>query len=179
MVKKDRPVFTITFGNWEIFAKSLQHETDRGTALVVVEMFNNLLGSILERFFVDDQSAARKYLKGNLRYFSSKVQAAYLLGLIDYDDKCDLEKIGQMRNDFAHQLETTSFDDPVVGDNIGKLIILTKGPPELTQSDISSRQLFVNAAAMIATMLHKRSQLDGEHRQAPGKYYIELLESIP
>jgi len=89
----------------------LTGESDRGCALVAGEALNELLGSMLERLFVEGK-AGRELLDGGnapLGTFSSRIKACFALGLTTSDEHHDLDAIRKVRNSAAHFGEGNLF----------------------------------------------------------------------
>jgi DNA-binding MltR family transcriptional regulator len=93
------------------FRLTLSPETDRGCALMAAAYLDSRLGEWLALYFVDDPKVANKLLsqEGPLSTFSSRIELAYLLGLLSPRESQALNLIRKIRNEFAHIPEPTSF----------------------------------------------------------------------
>lgn len=74
------------------FRSSLSPETDRGCALMAASFLDSELGDLLRSYVVDDRSVADEVFgqAKPLGTFSSRIDAAYLLGLISANARRDL-----------------------------------------------------------------------------------------
>jgi len=69
------------------------------------------LEDALQRRFVQDPKALKGiFKKGLLHEFSTKVALGYLLQIYSEEAKKNLEAIGKIRNEFAHNLAIGSFE---------------------------------------------------------------------
>ena len=95
------------------FRETLTPETDRGCALMAAAYLDNRLSECLTRYFVDDAPVVESLIGPNmpLSTFSSRIDAAYLLGLISPNSRSALHLIRKIRNEFGHIAEPLSFDD--------------------------------------------------------------------
>jgi DNA-binding MltR family transcriptional regulator len=101
------------------WAKKLLEETDRGAALITVAYLDRRLEDLIRAGMAEGNEAAKaaeKLLKypGFLSTFASRIDLAYALGWIGPQVYADLTKIRKIRNEFAHPLETITFDDQAV-----------------------------------------------------------------
>ena len=117
------------------FRRSLQDETDRGCALMVASLLDFKLEQLLRSRFVDDKRSSDAMLETGhaLGTFSSRIDLAYLLGLIGPQTKRDLHLIRRIRNDFGHRHLPLAFTDASVRDRCQELfhyheIYLSKDP---------------------------------------------------
>lgn len=87
-------------------------ESDRACAVLGAAYLDFLLGKVLVRAMTRGEEVADRLLykvdapAGTL---SARIGLAYGLGLIDEESRDDLHRIRDLRNDFAHDLETHSF----------------------------------------------------------------------
>ena len=96
------------------FRRGLRGETDRGRALMAAEYLSNQLAELLRAAFVDDHRACDAMLDepvGHLNSFGSRIEFAYLMGLVGPTAKRELNLIRKIRNDFAHQYKPLTFSD--------------------------------------------------------------------
>lgn len=117
-------------------------DNDRAIVIVGLAYIEDLLLYCLENFFPSNSSTVDKVLshRGFLGSFSSKVDMLYCLGFIDKIIKSDLDKLGEIRNVFAHKT-TVSFEDEKVKKNCFafkwyELAMMTPAPKDATAIDI-------------------------------------------
>jgi hypothetical protein len=95
--------------SWDItgFMAELKDESDRGAALLVAAILDEMMHQLLESYFVDDAEQSDLMLgpTGPLATFASRTRAAYLLGLISKRHYSVLTTLRDIRNVFAHQLQ--------------------------------------------------------------------------
>lgn len=114
--------------------------SDREISIVGVSYLESILEEILRCFFVDDKAFLNEEMKRICGNYSIKVKLLYILGLIPVLIRDDLELLGRIRNDFAHNVEM-SFADARVSATCQKLkwhISVYATPP----ADATSRELF-------------------------------------
>lgn len=100
------------------FRGSLNGESDRGCGLMAGAYLDDRLGDLISKTFIDDKNAAEEMLgvNGPLGTFSSRIDCAYLLGLIGPDARRDLHLIRKIRNDFGHKVDPINFEyAPIAG----------------------------------------------------------------
>jgi DNA-binding MltR family transcriptional regulator len=85
------------------FLKELNKETERGAALAAAAMIDDLLGRALQAFLIENKGAQALLSGFNapLGTFSSKIAAAYALGVISEREYRECELIRKIRNEFA------------------------------------------------------------------------------
>jgi mannitol operon repressor len=88
------------------FLEELQHESDRGLALVGGAVVDDKLRATLAAFFVECSAVAKLIDQGNapLGAFSARADACLALGLIDDFEYSEINLVRKIRNEFAHGL---------------------------------------------------------------------------
>jgi DNA-binding MltR family transcriptional regulator len=114
------------------FRQSLDPETDRGCALMAAAYLDSELEKLLRKYLVNNDAVQSQLFEhsGPLGSFSSRIDLAYLLGLIGRNAHRDLHLIRRIRNEFGHVPRPISFDDPQLAsrcrelyhDTIGKAV---------------------------------------------------------
>lgn len=126
------------------FQKLFSYQEPNDIAIVIVggSFLDSLLENILVEFFPENDNEVKVLFDKDkpLGTYSGKVRMAYCLGLVEKVVKDDLKVVGQIRNEFAHNLET-SFSDTKIIDWCKKLkwheIMLMQPPPnEATPRDL-------------------------------------------
>lgn len=106
------------FGGINQLNKVLHELDERGLILSLAAFAEDSLGTLLMAFMLPTD-ATRQLLEGfnaPLGTFSSRIKAAYSLGLIDKGQFEDLEHLRKIRNEFAHTWQPITFADPrIVG----------------------------------------------------------------
>lgn len=117
-------------------------DNDRAIVIVGIAYVEDLLHYCLENFFPSGTKTVQRMLShtGFVGTFSSKTDLLYSLGLIDKVIKGDLDKLAQIRNEFAHKT-AVSFEDEKIENLIKELkwheiFMMMKAPKEATVKEI-------------------------------------------
>lgn len=102
----------------QAFRATLTGETDRGCALMATAHLDDRLRELLRCRLVDDRKIAEEALhhSGPVGTFSSRIDFAYLLGLIPKNARRAMHLMRDIRNKFAHIAGPLTFDDPAIVD---------------------------------------------------------------
>lgn len=98
------------------FDKQFNYDgNDRSIVIVGIAFIEDIMLYCLENFFPSNSSTVKRLLshRGPIGTFSAKTDLLYSIGLISKVIKQDLDKLGQIRNEFAHKT-TVSFDDEFI-----------------------------------------------------------------
>jgi DNA-binding MltR family transcriptional regulator len=100
------------------FRSSLNHESDRGCALMAAAYLDDRLAALLKSYFVDDSKVADELLgqSGPLGTFSARIDVAYSIGLLSHVERRALHLIRKIRNDFGHVPEPLSFTTQTIAE---------------------------------------------------------------
>ncbi|MCE4373815.1 hypothetical protein [Xanthomonas hortorum] len=100
------------------FRTSILSETDRGAVLMAAAFLDDKLKQLLEKRLVEDRKISRRAFEfnGSLGTFSSRIDFAYLIGVLPRNAQKDLHKIRAIRNRFAHHAAPLGYTDPKVKD---------------------------------------------------------------
>jgi len=154
------------------FLAEYQGETDRGAALVGAAQLAQQLVDLLKRHFLDAKETA-ELLEGAsapLGTFSSRILAAFCLGLISDQELRELQLIRKIRNEFAHQTHGLAFEDQKVASLCANL---SDRMPDAVEHGITMtpRLRFVNAVICTSLGLwnrpHYASKFKVEQRSWP------------
>src|SRR5690242_19486358 len=93
------------------FRHTLDHETDRGCALMAASYVDSQLDELLRKRFVKDLDVADNLLGQAmpLASFSARIDSAYALGLIGPRVRRDIHLIRKIRNEFGHNPTLIDF----------------------------------------------------------------------
>lgn len=102
----------------ERFIQEFYEESDRAMALVGTAFLDDLTGSLLLAFFVEEHNVAGKLMEPDrpLGSFSSRIDVAYCVGLFTKEQRDDLHLIRKIRNEFAHVRHDITFNTVVIAD---------------------------------------------------------------
>lgn len=106
-----------------IFLNSFYKETDRGAALMAGSIIDEILKEIILKFLSDKKESLSLVdgFNAPLGTFSSRILAAYSLGLIEEVEYFEIESIRKIRNLFGHSWADTDFNTPKIKAQIQKL----------------------------------------------------------
>lgn len=99
---------------------TLRNLDERALVLTLAAFAEDTLGELLMAFFLPS-AASRSLVTGfnaPLGNFSSRIKAAYALGLISRGQFNDLQHLREIRNKFSHTWKPISFTDPSVAGHI-------------------------------------------------------------
>ena len=94
------------------FCDDLRNETDRAVVIIGGAKLDQQLHELLERFLIPSSTGEDVLLDSDraVGTFSSRIHLAHRLGLIDAEFAWALHLIRKIRNSFAHQLASASFN---------------------------------------------------------------------
>ena len=92
------------FGGINLLARSLRDLDDRGLVLSLAAFAEEALGELLKAFMTPSEATTQliEGFNAPLGTFSSRIKAAYAIGLITKEQSLDLERLRKIRNEFAH-----------------------------------------------------------------------------
>ena len=149
--KKKKPIAyeTQTQLGVEAFRSSLLDESDRGLVLVGAAFIEEQLEALLRAHFLFERSLqnpaiedAEKFGKvisklfgyGPLGSFYAKADMAYSLGLIPEWEHWRIDLLRDVRNSFAHNIESSRFESP----NVVKLLERFVSPEDVKRASIET-----------------------------------------
>jgi hypothetical protein len=97
--------------------------SDRAVAVICTAIVENRLTAVLKASMRSDPEPLTELFRpsGPLGSLGTKIRLAYLLGLIHEDIYRDLLLTAKIRNEFAHDVRITSFDDESVKSRVYSL----------------------------------------------------------
>ena len=148
--EKFNEMFSENFDRVMEFRQSLSKETDRGCALMAAAYLDSEIEKLLSKYFVNNENVKKEVLGQSrpLGTFSSRIDMAYLLGLIGAKAHRDLHLIRKVRNEFGHVPTPISFDDQSLANRCGELYHDAYG------KDAAPRDKFNNVVMGILGMIH-------------------------
>ena len=110
-------------------------ESDWGTAIIGAGFLDDMLYFILEAYLVDD-TGVKQLLKNDLDTFAMRTKMCFALGLFGKQLRDALDGVRDIRNQFAHEWATLSFDTPPISDMARSLPFGTNdiGPDDIRQA---------------------------------------------
>ncbi|NCC22314.1 MAG: hypothetical protein EOM26_07610 [Alphaproteobacteria bacterium] len=141
------------------FRETLSPETDRGCALMAAAYLDDQLSALLAKCFVEDNAVQQQIFSnsGPLGTFSSRIDLAYLLGLIPQRVRRELHLIRKIRNDFGHNPQPIGFESDAIANRCKELNLSSREQIAKPRSHFTSSVLGVLALIHVAI----------KHREAP------------
>lgn len=132
------------------FRQSLNAETDRGCALMAAAYLDAELEKLLRKYFVSNDMVQTELLRqsGPLGSFSSRIDLAYLLGLLGAKARRDLHLIRKIRNEFGHVSTPLNFNDAALASRCSALY------HDAYENTTSPRRKFIRTALGILGVIH-------------------------
>jgi hypothetical protein len=127
---------------WEN-SREILNGSDRSVVIILAAEVERFLESaILAKFINADDKEKLIGQDGPLATFSRKIQIGYAMGLYNSEVRDDLDRIRDVRNDFAHSVMPISFNTPSVRDRCLKFKQAppTSGSPTLLRWGLSQGQ---------------------------------------
>ena len=108
------------FGNLNALGPLLEKQDDRGLVLSLAAFAEDALGNLLKAFMLPGATTGQLVdgFNAPLGNFSSRIKAAYSLGLVTKNQFTDLEQLRKIRNLFAHTWQPISLADQRVSGHI-------------------------------------------------------------
>jgi len=106
------------------FIAEFSKESDRAAVILVGARLDYLLGELLSRFLLPNTGSHDELLDNDraMGTFSTRIHAAYRLGLIDGEFARALHIFRRLRNTFAHETAGGSFDHGPSRDRVQELV---------------------------------------------------------
>lgn len=135
----------------------LKEESDRGCALLAVSYLENELKDAIKAKLVDDKQACKYIFDTTLSTFNSKINIAYLLGIISSKQKENIITLKHIRNKFAHSYKKIEFNTQAIVELCDKL----KYKYEEYISDATVRDKFIlNVDKEIQLIIKAKRQIE-------------------
>jgi DNA-binding MltR family transcriptional regulator len=146
-------------------------ESDRGAVLISAALLDEILRSLIELFMVDDKKEIDELLGNDekrerpLSSFGSRIRTAYCLGLISHKEFHELRIIQDLRNKFAHKIDTSSFNDKKIGDKCNSFLVMRKKP--ISGTWIAKSKFLYTVGTLKIMMESRIRKLMSERRKIP------------
>jgi DNA-binding MltR family transcriptional regulator len=163
------------------FRRTLSPESDRGCALIAAAYLDAELEKLLRLAVVDDPKVADNLFDQSrpLGTFSSRIDLAYLLGLIGISIHRDLHLIRKIRNDFGHDHSPITFETQRIKCRCKELFT------HPLDTDFPPRRIFMAAAMGVLASIHtgltnkeRNSERAGESLPDKIGYNSQQLEKM-
>lgn len=106
------------------FRNSILEETDRGAVLMSAAFLDDKLKELIQKRLVHDTKVGRRAFEfnGPLGTFASRIDFAYLLGILPKNAWKDLHLIRKIRNEFAHSAAPLTYENEKVKSLCDRLV---------------------------------------------------------
>lgn len=164
------------------FRTVLTGESDRGCALMATAYLEASLDKLISAFLVEDKRVQKDVFsnKGFLETFSSKIDFAYLLGLITKSMHRDLHLLRKIRNEFAHNLTNLSFDSPAIRDRCSELSYQNLDRTESSRDKFTSTMMRIDGELFVTSSeqkhLETKKESDLEKYKQLGVFLHRLIQ---
>jgi DNA-binding MltR family transcriptional regulator len=140
------------------FLQEFNGESDRGAVLTAGAYLDERLSEMLKGFLAEVKETDDLLFGFNapIGTFSSRIKAAYSLGLIQENEFKELNTIRKIRNEFGHSWKKVSFETQQIKDLCSNLPWL--GPTEL-EEEANAKGRFNFAVAILLTDFLWRARL--------------------
>lgn len=121
----------------------VEFDSDRASGIVAGAIVEARLEQVIRAFLPQKSQRALKISKdvfrpsGPLGAFGSKINLAYLMGLISESGISDLINLKDIRNKFAHNFEIDSFDAPEIKERCQNFVLVNRHVGPTYDRDIS------------------------------------------
>jgi DNA-binding MltR family transcriptional regulator len=153
-------------GSWmkevATFRTYITNETDRGAVLMSAAFLDDKLRELIEKRLVQDRKISRRAFdfNGPLGTFSSRIDLAYLLGIIPKNAQRDLHTIRSIRNQFAHHASPLSYDDEKIKPLCEKLVF--HGVKSAAEPDSKFRRSVMGLLSFFTIAFERISPIEAE-----------------
>jgi DNA-binding MltR family transcriptional regulator len=138
------------------FRIGLAAESDRASGLMSAAFLEDYLSRLIGSFMVDDKKVKHDIFSHNgpLGTFSSKIDMAFMLGLISNNTKRDLHLLRKIRNEFAHSAKPLEFTNSAINSRCGELSCAEHIPKTATPRTLFNRSMMVACQEMALTLIN-------------------------
>lgn len=156
VIDNDRDSFHVSLGN----------ESDRGCVLVAAAFIDHVLADLLCTHFSNKETGERlvRARLSPLGTFSSRIMAAFALGLLTESEHKQLEIVRRIRNDFAHEFANVRFSESRIKERVQSL---PAHPTVMSSAEDPTRVRFESAVNVLLTNLRHRLDVWASQEAAP------------
>jgi len=153
------------------FLDEFDAETERAAAILAAAFLDEHLKTLIEGFLVEEPKEVDGLLGVNrpVGGFSSRIHAAFCMGLLGRDEYHDLLIIRDVRNKFAHNLHGLTFSDGWV-DSQCHALRLPKTAPKWPAHAGARNPFTVAAALLTVNLIRRAAQFQHERRVVPSSF---------
>lgn len=156
------------------FYAEFYKESPRAQAIIDPTFLDEWLRELLSNFFVDDANIVDQFLDRQLQKFSSRIDAAYCLGLISAREHHDLRLIRDIRNEFAHSLHDMIFKRQEIKSRCNNLHIPKDLNPSLTETP--NTRFTLTIGLILFSLIQRVDWVKKVRRSLAQEFYLELRD---
>ena len=144
------------------FLSSFNKESDRGAVLIAASILDEWIVEIIESYLIKDK-ASKELLYGfnaPLGTFSSRIKAAYSMGLIEKKEYEEINIIRKIRNEFGHNWQGVDFNSEKIVKECNKLDWLGPNDDSIERTTRSTFNFTV--AILLSDLLWRKRLVEKE-----------------
>ena len=189
MAKREIKVSLHTETDFNEIIEDFKNESDRATVILAAAKIDAQLYILLSKVLKPSNSNQDELLDGDnpLGTFSSRINIAFRLGLIDAQFAKALHLIRKIRNSFAHEIKGNSLVSGGHADRVKELVIHFKDYEQYQQSkeqyfpdkdglDIDFRMIVAIAIIRVDTAIHYSNQIEDEGTALRPPSWTKIIE---
>jgi len=167
------------------FFEGLKKESDRGSIILVVTAIEDALSEAIKRRFVALSASEEKALysfNSPLGTFSSRIQIAHALGVINGEGRAQLNLMRAMRNACAHARADISFETPQLRDAGIAATFMddgAMGQDPATLTALQLREVFTVCAWILSQVIKFGENWDKSSLSNPSPFLKYMLSRVP
>lgn len=163
-------------GNMDIYnaIAQIEKDSDRAVGIVAAAMVEIRLTNAIQSRMHSDEAILNSLFRasGALGTFSSKIDLAFLIGIISQDAHRDLLTMKDIRNAFAHKLHIKDFCSQSVRDKCRNFKLVDECIGELTQEEVDLIESGETPSLLGTSRMHLRFKGATEALKDPRKRYV-------
>lgn len=177
----------LTDDEYEIIAKEIDEQNDRGAAITAAAFVDEHLNVAIASRFVEISKSKSKSIfggSGPLATFRAKTDIGFALGLYNEEIRSELERIGSIRNKFAHRMTPVAFTDSEIAELCKKLVLPASRKADLPDYNNSRAQYVYSCKLLMALILSEAlakpaPTLPGEKLKAAWLEAMDVHDDTP
>jgi len=162
------------------FRMGLAVESDRASGLMSAAFLEDYLSRLIGAFMVDNIKVKSEIFSHNgpLGTFSSKIDMAFMLGLISDNTKRDLHLLRKIRNEFAHSAKPLEFTNSAINSRCGELSCTEQIPKTASPRTLFNRSMMVACQEMALTLINLKHTDEKQDKIIPNSGLQAFKEII-
>lgn len=160
------------------FVEDIQREPDRGVPIVTCAFIEDILGKMLEAYFVKEKEISNKLLNypGPISTLSARADIAFCIGLLPKSTYEDVTIMKKIRNRFSHTRNPVDFNSKEIVSLCNKLFFAELCLRHLDHKANTRSRFLAAAISVVNTILLKALTI--KHSQIPTDYSIKEIVKV-